>query len=325
MPIRRRYRLPSSQAHPRGEMWARSSGSTVSPACFRCLTASPRWAVFQRRSASGTRRKTGPRPGTLRPGRSDGEDVPQYPRHLRRVRSRSHPHTHPRGYGHRPRQRGIARQATQTVLQTEAGTLPHARHWRVIHQRSRRALLRLTTNLPSYTQPAPFPLAYDPAPYWNRPNPWAFPQLLGRESRRLPGPSLLDADPLQSCLYPFAGGLHEVCPSDEHHPAEELGSGAVVGSVGTFPEGYEHDILLGEIPLDLHARVEVPVEPVRTGDDYDVVCRIWFISTFQPVQDMELPVISSVKMCSSRIPNSWRTWGWVSGFRVASPVLLTRA
>ena len=28
-------------------MWARSSGSTVSPACFRCLTALPRWAVFQ--------------------------------------------------------------------------------------------------------------------------------------------------------------------------------------------------------------------------------------------------------------------------------------
>ena len=153
----------------------------------------------------------------------------------------------------------------------------------------------------------------------------AFPQLLGRESRRLPGPSLLDADPLQACLYPFAGGLHEVCPSGEHHPAEELGCGAVVGSVATFPEGYENDIPLGEIPLDLHARVEVPVEPVRPSDDYDVACRIWSISTFQPVQDMELPVISSVKMCSSRIPNSWRTWGWVSGFRVASPVLLTRA
>ena len=25
-------------AHSRGEMWARSSGSTVSPPCFRCLT-----------------------------------------------------------------------------------------------------------------------------------------------------------------------------------------------------------------------------------------------------------------------------------------------
>ena len=54
-------------------MWAKRSGSTVSPACFRCLTASPRWAVFQRRSASGTRRQTGPRPGALRPGRSDGK------------------------------------------------------------------------------------------------------------------------------------------------------------------------------------------------------------------------------------------------------------
>ena len=53
-----------------------------------------------RRSASGTRRETGPRPGALRPGRSDGKAVLQYPRHLRRVRSRSHPHAHPRGHGH---------------------------------------------------------------------------------------------------------------------------------------------------------------------------------------------------------------------------------
>ena len=30
-------------------------------------------------------------------------------------------------------------------------------------------LLRLKTNRLSYTQPAPFPLAYDPAPYRNRP------------------------------------------------------------------------------------------------------------------------------------------------------------
>ena len=28
---------------PVSRMWARSSSSTVSPACFRCLTASPRW------------------------------------------------------------------------------------------------------------------------------------------------------------------------------------------------------------------------------------------------------------------------------------------
>ena len=59
-----------------------------------------------RRSASGTRRETSPRPGALRPGRSDGKAVLQYPRHLRRVRSRSHPHAHPRGHGHRPRQGG---------------------------------------------------------------------------------------------------------------------------------------------------------------------------------------------------------------------------
>ena len=34
---------------------------------------------------------------------------------------------------------------------------------------SRRALLRLKTNRLSHTQPAPFPLAYHPAPYRNRP------------------------------------------------------------------------------------------------------------------------------------------------------------
>ena len=50
-----------------------------------------------------------------------------------------------------------------------AGTLPHACHRRVFHQRSRRALLRLKTNRLSHTQPTPFPLAYDPAPYRNRP------------------------------------------------------------------------------------------------------------------------------------------------------------
>ena len=50
-----------------------------------------------------------------------------------------------------------------------AGTLPHACHGRVFHQRSRRALLSLKTNRLPHTQPAPFPLAYDPAPYRNRP------------------------------------------------------------------------------------------------------------------------------------------------------------
>ena len=48
-------------------------------------------------------------------------------------------------------------------------TLPHACHRRVFHQRSRRALLRLKTNRLSHTQPSPVPLAYDPAPYLNRP------------------------------------------------------------------------------------------------------------------------------------------------------------
>ena len=48
--------------------------------------------------------------------------------------------------------------------QTAAGTLPHACHRRVFHQRSCRALLRLKTNRLSHTQPVPLPLAYDPAP-----------------------------------------------------------------------------------------------------------------------------------------------------------------
>ena len=37
---------------------------------------------------------------------------------------------------------------------------------RVLHQRSRRALLRLKTNHISHTQPVPSPLAYDPAPLY---------------------------------------------------------------------------------------------------------------------------------------------------------------
>ena len=42
-------------------------------------------------------------------------------------------------------------------------------HGADIHQRSRRTLLRLKTNRLSHTQPASFPLAYDSAPYRNRP------------------------------------------------------------------------------------------------------------------------------------------------------------
>ena len=57
----------------------------------------------------------------------------------------------------------VARQAAQVVRSTAAGTLPHARHRRVFHQRPRRALLRLKTNRLSHTQPASLPLAYDPA------------------------------------------------------------------------------------------------------------------------------------------------------------------
>ena len=122
-----------------------------------------------RRSASGTRRETGPRPDALRPGRSHGQDVLQYPRHLRGVRGRSHPDAHPRGHGHRPRQGQMAGQAAQTVRPIAVETLPHACHRRVFHQRSRRVLLRIKTNRLSHTQPTPFPLSYDSAPYRNRP------------------------------------------------------------------------------------------------------------------------------------------------------------
>ena len=59
--------------------------------------------------------------------------------------------------------------SSPAVRRTAAGTLPHACHGRVFHQRSRRALLSLKTNRRPHTQPAPFPLAYDPAPYRNRP------------------------------------------------------------------------------------------------------------------------------------------------------------
>ena len=51
-----------------------------------------------------------------------------------------------------------------------AGTLPHARHRRVSHQRFGRTLLRLKTNRLSHTQPAPLLLAYDSALYLNRPD-----------------------------------------------------------------------------------------------------------------------------------------------------------
>ena len=99
-PHRHHPRPPRPRPDPRRRARRRHAGRAetrpagkVRPGCAR-----------HRRPASGTRRETGPRPGALRPGRSDGKAVLQYPRHLRRVRSRPHPHAHPRGYGHRPRQ-----------------------------------------------------------------------------------------------------------------------------------------------------------------------------------------------------------------------------
>ena len=79
----------------------RASDTLVVPKLDRPARSVP--DARHRRPASGTRRETGPRPGPLRPGRSHGKAVLQYPRHLRRVRSRFHPHAHPRGHGHRPR------------------------------------------------------------------------------------------------------------------------------------------------------------------------------------------------------------------------------
>ena len=93
----------------------------------------------------------------------------RFPRLCRLKCVKSSPHAHPQGHRHSPRQGEIARQAAQAVRRTAAGTLPHACHGRVFHQRSRRALLSLKTNRLPHTQPVPFPLAYDPAPYRNRP------------------------------------------------------------------------------------------------------------------------------------------------------------
>ena len=157
---------PGLDPGPRRRAPGRHSGRAQTRPPRQVRSGCPR----HRRSASGTRRETGPRTGALRPGRSHGQDVLQHPRNLRRVRGRSHPHAHPRGHGHRPRQRKIARQAAQTVRPSTAGTLPHARHRRVFHQRSRRDLLRLKTNRLSHTQTMPSLLAYDSAPYRNRPD-----------------------------------------------------------------------------------------------------------------------------------------------------------
>ena len=53
--------------------------------------------------------------------------------------------------------------------------------------------------------------------------------------------------------------------SGEHHPAEELGRGTVVGGVDVVSDGHDADVLLRELRLDLHTLVEVPAEPVQPG------------------------------------------------------------
>ena len=65
----------------------------------------------------------------------------------------------------------------------------------------------------------------------------AFLHLLGSESWRSPVPSVLSLGPLQTCLYPLAGGFHLEGSLGQHHPAEELGCGAVIGGVDGFPDG----------------------------------------------------------------------------------------
>ena len=93
------------------------------------------------------------------------------PRHRARMRYASRAETRPAGKVRPgwPRQGEIARQAAQIVLRTAAATLPHECHRHVLHQRSHQAPLSLKTNRPSHTQSASFLLAYDTAPYRNRP------------------------------------------------------------------------------------------------------------------------------------------------------------
>ena len=75
----------------------------------------------------------------------------QHPRHLRRVRGRPTPATHPRRDGRRPREGQAARQAAEAhhPAATRAGT--DAQHRRVLQGRPRRAVHRL----PSHRAPGP--------------------------------------------------------------------------------------------------------------------------------------------------------------------------
>ena len=122
-----------------------------------------------RRPALGTRRETGPRPHALGPGRSHGQDVLQYPRHLRRVRSRSHPPAHPRGHGHRPR---------QGKLRGKQPKLSDRQQWELcrMHVTGEYSISDLA-EIFTVSRPTVYrtlnrrhsPLAYNSAPYRNRP------------------------------------------------------------------------------------------------------------------------------------------------------------
>ena len=110
---------------------------------------------------SATRRETRPRPDALRPGsipweRCSSISPPPSPS-SKPISSacapaRAWPSPAPRGNCAALVAPGGA---AQTVRPTAAGTLPHACHRRVFHQRSRRARLRLKTNRLSHAQPVP--------------------------------------------------------------------------------------------------------------------------------------------------------------------------
>ena len=132
--------------HPRGEMWARSSGSMISPACFRCLTACAEMGGI--------------------PVNDDGGEQAEPGHSVVLALTRAVAYFRPN-----------ARCGTRS----SAGYAPSAVRWRA-RQLLRLGMFHLTVthssqlhsavrkgNRLSHTQPASFPLAYDSAHYRNRP------------------------------------------------------------------------------------------------------------------------------------------------------------
>ena len=141
------------------------------------------------------------------------------------------------------RQEEIARQAAQTVRRTAAATLPHECHGHVFHQRSHQALLSLKTNLPSHTHPASSSLAYDPAPYRNRParvrvtlNPLSQLQPLGQGEIILSG-----VKSSTSTIFDFAP-LADIAESGEKKRTRGPGGGFLIAaSAGHVLQGLPED------------------------------------------------------------------------------------